>query len=54
MNQELSQYERIKKFRLLPREFSIDTGELTPTMKVKRKVVEEDWKDEIAQIYAET
>jgi len=54
LNQELSQYERIKKFRLLPREFSIDTGELTPTMKVKRKVVEEKWKDEIARIYAES
>jgi long-chain acyl-CoA synthetase len=54
LNQELSQFERIKKFRLLPREFSIETGELTPTMKVKRKVVEEKWKREIEQIYAET
>jgi long-chain acyl-CoA synthetase len=53
LNQELSQYERIKRFRLLPREFSIETGELTPTMKVKRKVVEEKWKKEIEQIYSE-
>ena len=37
LNRELSQFERIKKFRLLPREFTIEAGELTPTMKVKRQ-----------------
>ena len=35
LNRELSQFERIKKIRLLPREFTIESGELTPTMKVK-------------------
>jgi long-chain acyl-CoA synthetase len=53
MNQDLAQYERIKKIRLLSREFSGQSGELTPTLKVKRKVVEQNWRDEIEQIYAE-
>ena len=54
LNRELSQYERIKRFALLPAEFSIESGELTPTLKVKRKVVEERWKDEIGKLYAES
>jgi long-chain acyl-CoA synthetase len=52
LNRELSQYERIKRFALLPREFSIESGELTPTLKVKRKVVEEKWREVIAGLYA--
>lgn len=53
LNRELSQFERIKKFRLLPREFSIESGELTPTMKVKRKAVEQHWRPEIDELYRE-
>jgi len=53
LNRELSQFERIKRIAILPNEFSIDSGELTPTLKVKRKVVEEKWKDTIAGLYAE-
>jgi long-chain acyl-CoA synthetase len=53
LNRELSQYERIKRIALLPREFSVDSGELTPTLKVKRKVVEERWREQIESLYRE-
>jgi long-chain acyl-CoA synthetase len=53
LNRELSQFERIKKLALLPAEFSIETGELTPTLKVKRKVVEERWNETIDRLYEE-
>jgi long-chain acyl-CoA synthetase len=51
LNRELSQFERIKKFRLLPREFSMADGELTPTLKVRRKTVEQNWRGVIEEIY---
>jgi long-chain acyl-CoA synthetase len=51
LNRELSQFERIKKIALLAAEFTIQSGELTPTLKVKRKVVEEKWKEVIARLY---
>ena len=53
LNIELSQYERIKRIALLPAEFSIETGELTPTLKVKRKVIEERWREQIERLYTE-
>ncbi len=53
LNRDLAQFERIKKFAVLPRDFSIATGELTPTMKVRRRAVEEMWKDVIEGLYAE-
>jgi long-chain acyl-CoA synthetase len=52
-NRDLSQFERIKKIRLLPREFTLAMGELTPTMKVKRKAVEQTWAGAIDEIYRE-
>lgn len=51
LNRELSQFEQIRKFRLLPREFSIESGELTPTLKVKRKAVESQWREVIDGLY---
>lgn len=53
LNRDLAQYERIKRISVLPREFSMETGELTPSLKVKRKVVEELWRDEIEALYRE-
>lgn len=51
LNRELSQFERIKRIALLPSEFTVESGELTPTLKVKRKVVEERWKERIEELY---
>lgn len=50
-NKEFGKVEQVKKFKLLPNEWTIDGGELTPTMKVKRKVVLEKYKDVVAELY---
>jgi long-chain acyl-CoA synthetase len=47
----LAPYEKIKKFTLLEKHFSIESGELTPTLKVKRKVIDKDFKNEIEKMY---
>jgi long-chain acyl-CoA synthetase len=49
---ELAQYEMPKKFLILDRDFSIEAGELTPTLKVKRRVVEKLHQDRIEELYA--
>jgi long-chain acyl-CoA synthetase len=48
----LADYERIRHVALLPNEFSIDSGELTPTLKVKRRVIDERFGDLIEQLYS--
>lgn len=53
MNEKLARVQTIKKFVVVPTEFSIDGGELTPTMKVKRKVVNEKYKREIESMYSD-
>jgi long-chain acyl-CoA synthetase len=53
LNHDLSQFERIKKIALLPAEFTIESGELTPTMKIRRKVIEDKWREVIDRLYAE-
>jgi long-chain acyl-CoA synthetase len=51
---DLAQYERVKKVALLENELTIEGGELTPTMKVKRRVVDEKYRKIIDQLYEET
>jgi len=51
-NLSVSHAESIRKFRILPVDFTEDTGELTPTMKVKRKVVAQKFADDIEAIYS--
>jgi len=50
-NKQLADFEQIRKFRILEREFSIDTGELTPTMKVRRGRVLENFRATISEMY---
>ena len=52
-NATLGNWEQVKKFRLLSAEFSIDGGELTPTLKLKRKVILEKYKQIIESIYTQ-
>ncbi len=51
-NRTVSHAESIKKFRILPQDFSEESGEITPTMKLKRNVVAESYAEEIEAIYA--
>jgi len=51
-NQFFNHVEQIKKFELLPHEWTIDTGEMTPKLSLKRKVVMEKYKDVIERIYS--
>jgi len=50
-NEQFNHVEQIKRFELLPREWSIETGEMTPKMSLKRKVIMEKYKDAIERIY---
>lgn len=52
-NQQLSRPEQIKKYRVLPRPWTPETGELTPTMKLKRRVIGQSFAEEIDKLYAE-
>jgi len=51
-NQQLASFESVKKLRILPRDLSIEQGELTPTLKIKRKVVLEKYRDLVEEMYA--
>jgi long-chain acyl-CoA synthetase len=53
VNETLARVEQIKKFTVLPRAFTIATGELTPTMKLKRKVISQRYESEINAMYAD-
>ena len=53
VNEKLARVEQVKKFTILPRQLGIDTGELTPTLKVKRKAVNQNFSREIEAMYVE-
>ncbi len=49
---ELASYEQIRYVVVIPREFTVESGELSPSMKIKRRIVEERYKDAIDGVYA--
>ena len=51
LQQDLPSYERVRKFTLLSNAFTIEEGEMTPTLKVRRKVINEKYKDIIDRMY---
>ncbi|HEX3660648.1 MAG TPA: long-chain fatty acid--CoA ligase [Acidobacteriaceae bacterium] len=53
VNATLANFETIKRFRLVPDEWSLDTGELTPSLKLRRRVVAQKYAREIAEFYAD-
>ena len=53
VNETLARVEQIKKFAILPNQFGIDSGELTPTLKIKRNVVAQKFAREIDQMYVD-
>ena len=53
LQQQLAHYEQIKRFTLLPHAFSMERGELTNTLKIKRRVLNENYKDLIDKMYAD-
>lgn len=53
VNKQLAQFETIKKIIIVPDEFTVATGEITPTMKLKRRIIEAKYKDQIEDLYRE-
>jgi long-chain acyl-CoA synthetase len=51
VNASHSRFEQVKRFAVLPRDFSADEGEVTPTLKLRRKICAEHFSREIEQLY---
>ena len=51
VNADRSRYEQIKRFTILPREFSLEDDEVTPTLKLRRKVILDHFARELAALY---
>ncbi len=54
VNAQRSRFEQIKRFEILPRDFSFEEGEITPTLKLRRRVVQDHFADAIERLYAGT
>jgi long-chain acyl-CoA synthetase len=52
VNRELSRFEQVKRFAIVPREFTAEEGEVTPTLKLKRRVIEDRFAAEIEELYS--
>jgi long-chain acyl-CoA synthetase len=52
VNRQLAPFEQIRKYRVLDRDFSIEAGELTATMKVRRSRALQNFRDEVAALYS--
>jgi long-chain acyl-CoA synthetase len=52
VNKDLSRFEQIKRYMILPRDFTAEAGEVTPTLKLKRRVCQEHFADEIEALYS--
>ena len=53
VNHDLASYETVKKFKVLPEDFTVESGELTPSLKVKRRVIQKRYEDTIDAFYSE-
>ncbi|MFU8858865.1 MAG: AMP-dependent synthetase/ligase [Cyclonatronaceae bacterium] len=53
LNKNLASHEKVRQFRLLTEPFTVESGELTPTLKVKRRIIEDRYKELISSIYKE-
>jgi long-chain acyl-CoA synthetase len=53
LNKRLAHFETIKKILIVPDEFTVSGGEITPTLKLKRRVIEAKYKPQIEQLYQE-
>ena len=53
LQQSLASYEKVKRFTLLPKPFSMDRGELTNTLKIRRAVLNANFAEEIEKMYEE-
>lgn len=53
VNSLFARVEQVRKFTVLPRDFTVEDGELTPTLKIKRRIINENFSDEIESMYSE-
>jgi len=53
VNEHLAQFEKLKKVLVVPDDFTVDAGHITPTLKLRRRVIEQKYKRQIDAMYAE-
>jgi len=53
VNQNLARFEKLKRVLLVPDEFTADNGALTPTLKLRRRVIEDRYREQIDKLYAQ-